>query len=45
MTLHALGENDRDFHDLETLSPELVGQFNLEAVTVRADGLEVNGFE
>ena len=45
VALHAFGEDDGHFHYLEALPPELVRRFNLEAVTVRADGIEVNGLE
>ena len=43
--LHAFGEDDGDFDDVESLPPDFVRHFDLEAVAVGADLVEVDGFE
>ena len=45
MTLGPVGENNRDFDDPESLSPEDVRHLNLKAVAVGLDGLEIDGLQ
>lgn len=43
--LEAVGEDDGDFGDAKALTPEFVGHFDLEAVAIGPDGIEVEALE
>ncbi len=42
MTLEALCKNDRDFDDSHALTPNLVRQLDLKALSVGPDGVEMD---
>jgi len=41
----AVGEGDGDLGDAQALAPDFMSQFDLEAVSVRVDVLQVDGLE
>src|ERR1039458_8313519 len=45
MAFDALGENDRHLDDFESLPPKPVRHFNLNAVTFRENGIEIDGLK
>ena len=45
MPFDPLGKDDGDFDDFKPGSPEAVGHFDLKAVTVGADVIQLDGFQ